>query len=243
MNRNSWTHRLAGVLAAASFASCAGNDPAEPDPSIDHASLWVSAEPKGHAFRDAVTVRLLSERPSRLFYTIDGTAPTSDSAFEYTEPLTFEEETVLLMFVAQDADGVWSKPQTELYTHDEVVNPAPLARSLTYDENILFFAPMPDVPYLDHSLVLTSDGTEPVRISRIYISYNPEANAFYNPNAFELLNPLTGVEVLNPGDALELRIRYHTTETIRSSALVVESNDERSRDGVKGTPLWGRVDG
>ncbi len=242
MNRKTWTHPLVGVIAAATFAACAGEDPGTSDPTVDHAALWVSAQPKGHIFQDAITVRLLSERPSRLFYTIDGTAPTSDSAFEYTEPLEFADETVLLMFVAQDADGVWSKPQTELYSHDHVVNPAPLARSIAYNENIVFFAPRPDEPYMDKSLKLTSDGTEPVRISRIYISYNPDANAFYNPNSFELLNPLDGVEVLNPGESLELNVRYHSTETIRSASIVVESNDERSRDGQMWTPLWGRVE-
>ncbi len=243
MNRNSWANHLISVIAAASFAACAGHDPEQTDPeSIDHASLWVSAQPKGHTFQEAVTVRLLSDRPSRLFYTLDGTAPTGESAMEYTEPLTFEDDAVLLMFVAQDADGIWSKPQTELYSRDNIINPRPLVRSLSYAENIVFFAPKSDEPFMDKILRITSDGMEPVRISRIYLGPNPEAGAFYNPSAFELMTPIDQVVQLRPGEVMDVELRYHTTETIRSSAIIIESNDERSRDGVKWTPLWGRVE-
>lgn len=234
--------RLGCVALSVSLAACAGEDPSEPEFEIDNATLWVSAQPMGHTFEDRVTVRLLSDRPSRLFYTLDGTPPTGANALEYDEPLVFDSDAVLLMFVAQDANGVWSKPRSELYNRTIVVNPRPLDRALLYDESILFFAPTSDDDYMDKVLTFESTGTEAVRISRIGISFNEDAKSFYEPDAFVILNPPQQVIQLAPGQKRSVHVRYFSTETIRSAAIIVESNDERARDGRSAIALWGRID-
>lgn len=234
--------RIPSFAAVAALAACGGPE-TEPvdDNTIENTSLWISAQPMGTDFDEEIAVTLLSERPSQIFYTLDGSPPTGDDAILYEGPLTLAEDT-LLMFVAVDGNGVWSKPHKELYQKNVILNPRPLDYSLWYDKTILYYEPGYTDPYQDETLVIESMGMAPVRISRISVSSNPDAPSFWEPGVFEILTPVDGVVQLAPREKLSITVRYYTTETIRSAAIRIESNDERTRDGVSHIPLWGRLD-
>lgn len=89
-----------------------GNDPQKPT---------VTASPGSTTFSDNISVSLSSSPAGTIYYTIDGTMPTTSSS-RYSSPLTFTETTTLKAF-AVTAENVEGNVVTYTYTKGQVVTP------------------------------------------------------------------------------------------------------------------------
>ena len=204
--------------------------------------LEVAANPPGRTFQEmTTTVELAASRPAEIFYTIDGQDPIGASALVYTGPLVLEQNT-LVTFIAVSEDGIWSEPQTERYTFPvEATRVNPVERGLAIDRNNHFFSVEPgNIDRVATTFTLRSVGLRTVNVSNIYIGVNPKGWGFFEDGIFRLENTPTEL-ALAPGETLTITLSYQPTQTLRSAALVIESDDLRSEDGYVLVELWGRV--
>jgi hypothetical protein len=220
--------------------SCGGEEP-DTDLEIKRSTLVVAADPPGHQFEGAVSVELSTGGPSTIFYTLNGMSPFGSEAIEYRGPIQIEDS-VLLTFVAKEGD-LWSEPASELYERDDpLVAPDPLLRALTVDDDqIVFSAKRGEAEPMLKSIRLRATGLQPVSLHDIYITINPDSWSFWEEGSFELETQVETPRSLEPGDSLELVVSYVPTETLRTAVLVIESNDQRTLDGVISIDLTGRI--
>lgn len=73
----------------------------------------VTATPAGGAYQAPHMVALAGSEPATIYYTVDGTEPTSESMV-YTTPVSIRKTTDL-KFIAIDEAGNWSETRTESY--------------------------------------------------------------------------------------------------------------------------------
>jgi len=83
---------------------------------LDTAKPVTLAEPSGGLFREPVTVRLSSEKGTKVFYTIDGSRPTTRSP-RYSGPVRFIRSGVLRFFAVDEA-GNRENAREESYVID-----------------------------------------------------------------------------------------------------------------------------
>lgn len=203
----------------------------------------VRADPPGHEFSGSTIVRLrpMESAPIEIYYTTDGSVPTSEHATLYTGALELEA-TTLLNFIARDTDtGSWSMPGSELYTAKrEEVQAQDVARGLHHDPQMVFFVWQPGaaVP-MRETVRVVSGGSEPVTIRSIRLVRNPTGQFFWVDGAFEL-TVADDRRVLAPGEVLELELSYMPTSTFRSAAIEILSDSERS-GGRTLIEVWGRT--
>jgi hypothetical protein len=192
-------------------------------------------------FLESVTVQLTSPGASQIFYTLDGSPPFGDAAILYQGPLVLQHN-ALLTFVAQDGD-LFSEPVTELYELDEnLVAPDPLARALTLDDDqIVFSARRGDEGPLHKSVRVRASGIQRVAIHDIYLTINSDSWSFWEEGIFGLETGFEAPGYLNPGESIELVVSYIPTETLRTAVLVIESDEQRTMDGVVTIDLTGRI--
>ena len=86
--------------------------------TIDTQAPTASANPAGGTFNAAQSVTLSASEPGKIFYTTDGSAPTTASSL-YLAPISINATTTL-KFIAVDAAGNQSPVQTQVYTIDTV---------------------------------------------------------------------------------------------------------------------------
>jgi hypothetical protein len=226
------------AMVAVSCASC--GDEATPSRELNDATLSVRAEPTGHTFDGTVRIELAADRPAAIYYTLDGSSPTSETARRYEHPLELSEGT-LLTFVGVSADGVWSEPRVELYEQKREQTPTRIPRhALEVSTDAIFFSVESEHPPVE-TVRIRSTGLDRARIDRLELAVNPTGAAFYEEGIFRLrMRPALPIS-LAPGEMLEIELEYQPTATLRSAALVIVSNDERTSDGVHVVQLWGRV--
>jgi hypothetical protein len=98
--------------------------------TIDRTSPTVEATPPGGAYSMGQTVSLSADEAADIYYTTDGTEPTSKS-FLYTDPVEISETTTL-KFMAVDGARNQSETITEVYTIVE--EPVNLAVTVVTDK-------------------------------------------------------------------------------------------------------------
>jgi hypothetical protein len=206
------------------------------------APLEVKASPPGFMFNGSTTVELDASRPSEIFYTLNGGDPTKPTAMVYTGPIEVAE-TTLITFIAVAEDKTWSSPVAEFYESAPPSTPAPsfVQRGLQIDENNHFFAPRPGDTNLSTTFHVKSIGIQSVHINQISIGANPAGLAFYEDGAFTLDATYENID-LAPGKTLELTVHYAPTQTLRSAAIYIDS-DELLHDASNQVyaELWGRI--
>src|SRR5439155_10024871 len=84
--------------------------------TIDTTPPTVSASPAGATYTSAQSVTLAASEPATIYYTKDGTTPTTSSAV-YSGPISITATTTLT-FYAKDTDGNSSIGVTKVYTID-----------------------------------------------------------------------------------------------------------------------------
>ena len=129
--------------------------------TIDITPPTITASPAGGTFSSAVRVTLSANEPSDIYYSTDGSTPTTSSA-KYTGPITIGESsdgTTTLKFFGVDTAGNIQQVQTETYTIDTItptvssVNPADGATGVSIDSpgvSVSFSEPV------DRSTITTS---------------------------------------------------------------------------------------
>jgi hypothetical protein len=228
------------ALTAGISFGCGGEEP-DPDLEIKRSTLIVAAQPPGHTFEESVSVELSTEGPSQIFYTLNGDSPFGDAAILYDGPIVLDEN-ALLTFVAKEGE-LWSEPVTELYErHEDLVAPDPLPRALWLDDDqLVFSARRGDEGPMRKSVVVRASGIQAVSIHDIYITINPDSWSFWEEGIFQLETAFEAPGRLAPGESIELVVSYIPTETLRTAVLVLESDDQRTMDGVVTIDLTGRI--
>ena len=94
---------------------------------IDRTPPTVTPSPPGGTYTETQSVTLSASEAADIYYTTDGTNPTTDS-LPYTSPLEITETTTL-RFMAVDAAGNQSTMVTEIYTIGTPANVPPEARA------------------------------------------------------------------------------------------------------------------
>lgn len=225
----------AGVLLALPIALACGEEDA-PDASPE-VTPDVQAIPRGQSFDRRLEIRLEATEGSEVFYTVDGSSPNGSDALVYQrdEPVVLET-TALVSFVAK-LGARWSSRGSELYSLLEPVEPfRPPARGLEVSDDVFFFTADPGDTVLEDRLVLRSVGLAAVRLDAIYVA---SQGAFFEPGVFEVDPP--EVVFLSPGEELSLTVRYNVRSTLRTAALILETNDLRAPNGRWVITLGGRL--
>ena len=228
---------LAGI-ALGLLASC-GSEPA-PAPEETGAPLSVAAEPQGYEFLGSTSVELIASEPAQIFYTTDGEEPTSEHARIYRGPIELKESTYLT-FIAFGDGEIWSPPRRELYVYAPTIAPQPqrVARALELTPDHLFFgAQLGEDSILEHKVTIRSIGPASVNITSLALGINAKGSSFWEPGIFSI-DGGGGARILRSGESLTLTVRYQPTETFRSAAVIIESDEERN-GGHQEVELWGR---
>lgn len=198
--------------------------------------VW--AVPPGQRFSGRLLVDLVSEPPSEIRYTLDGSSPNGAAAPRFVAPLAIERNTYL-SFVAVSPDGQWSDLRIELYVLEEPPPPfVPPARALELSQDHLFFSAGPEDVVLERSLELRSVGLDPVRVHSVRLA---PGGAYFEDGIFEIGTPPDALEgLLFPGQTRTLTLRYRVTETLRTALLVLATDDLRAPDGAWEVTIGGR---
>lgn len=231
-----------GVLALLTTSAFACGGPLEPDVDDEGQAPAVEAVPPGHTFRDSALVAILTDRPATILFTTNGEAPTTKNARRYEGPISISEQTYL-SFIAVGQDGRWSRPRNELYVLEvNTGTPRVLDRALQLDRSNIFFAAEPGDDLLERTVVIQATGTEPVLIEDIRIESQSSATDYYQDDVFRIASPPDLPMYLEPSQYLTVHVQYRPTETLRSSNLVIASDDELANDrGQHVVELWGRI--
>jgi hypothetical protein len=214
-----------------------------PDFDVRGAQVAVWAEPKGLEFQSTAEVSLASSSPAHIFYTVDGSEPSGDTAVAYDGPIQLTEST-LLSFIAITDTEEWSEPGSEFYsrlvTHEK---PRPVEHALTIDNDSLFFsAQQGSTDLVVRRIGLRSEGLSTVTIDGMMLRQNPNGSSFWSNGAFsyEILTDGNFPLFVPSGTILELEVTYTPTESLSSAAIFIESDDELHGDELV-IELWGRT--
>lgn len=239
-------HAWSGAaLASWVLAGCGGYGylpPPPPEaPDVNASPLMVEADPPGHEFESSTIVRL---RPVEgmdvdIFYTLDGSPATDEHAKRYEGALEIES-TTLLNYIAKSATS-WSTPGSELYVAMRpTVEAQDAKRTFRSDPDSIFFAWQPGDPaIMRETITLTANGVEPIRIASIRLGAIPSGQFFFEYGAFTL-SEVPGPTTLAPGESLSFEVSYAPTATLRSAAIMVESDSDKN-EGKTLIEVWGRV--
>jgi hypothetical protein len=203
--------------------------------------LEVAANPPGFTFDHSTTVALVASRPAKILYTLNGDDPTGPTAQVFDQPFELTDST-LVSFIATSNDGVWSPARAEQYVPAPEMNtqPAIIPRGLLADENNHFFAPRDGDPTQTAVFHVRSIGIETVHIQSIQINDNPHGTSFYEDGVFQFVGDVQPLD-LPSGQTLTLTVSYTPTQTLRSAAIVIQSDEQRDAGGLLIIELWGRI--
>jgi len=131
--------------------------------AIDVIPPTVTANPVGGLFNTTQTITLTTNEPATIYYTTDGTTPTTTST-QYTAPINIETTTIL-KFMAIDAAGNQGPVQTETYTIDTT---APTVQANPVGGNYNNTQTITLTPNETATIYYTTDGTTPTTTSNQY---------------------------------------------------------------------------
>src|SRR5436309_3774065 len=131
--------------------------------TIDTTPPTVSASPAGATYTSAQSVTLAASEPATIYYTKDGTTPTTSSTV-YSGPLSITATTTLKFF-AKDTAGNIGIVVTQVYTIDTTpptTSASPAGATYTSAQSVTLAASEPATIYY------TKDGTTPTTSSAVY---------------------------------------------------------------------------
>ena len=121
-----------------------------------------TAAPSGGAFAATQTVTLSANKPAIIYYTTDGSTPTTSSAV-YSSPMTISASTNLNYF-AKDTDGISETPKSQAYiieTTPPTTTATPTGGTYYSPQTVTLSANEPATIYY------TTDGTTPTTNSAV----------------------------------------------------------------------------
>ena len=138
------------------------------------------ASPNAGTFSTSKTVSLSANTASTIYYTTDGSTPTTSSSV-YSSPITFSTATTTLKTLAVDASSNQSSIGTFVYTKDTTVPvtnifPNPNAGIYTGSQTVTILSLEPTTIYY------TLDNTDPTTSSTVYtnpVTINSSTNVKY----------------------------------------------------------------
>ena len=127
-------------------------------------------------YDDTVLLKISAKGDGNIYYTLDGTTPTTNSTY-FDTPIFLEMGSYTVTAIYVNGYGVKSAPVSKKYLIDKefVFEPTILTDSGEYDKATLIEA---DVPVL-YTLYYTTDGTEPDKTSKRYVSPIPMYEGTY----------------------------------------------------------------
>jgi outer membrane protein assembly factor BamB len=131
--------------------------------TIDITTSTVTANPVGGLFNTTQTITLTTNEPATIYYTTDGSTPTTTSN-QYTTPININTTTTL-KFMAIDAAGNQGTVQTETYNIDTTpptIQTNPTGGNYNITQTITLTTNEPATIYY------TTDGTTPTTTSNQY---------------------------------------------------------------------------
>ena len=131
--------------------------------TIDSVAPVTTAAPVGGLYNSAKSVTLTTSETATIYYTIDGTTPTTSSSV-YSTPLNIAATTTLKFF-AKDAAGNSETVKTETYTIDTAApttTPSPVGGTYSSSQNVTL------TPNETATIYYTIDGTTPTTSSSVY---------------------------------------------------------------------------
>ena len=111
------------VYATITDATCSATSYAQGAITIDRTAPTVAASPPGGTYTETQSVTLSASEPADIYYTTDGSDPTT-AAFPYTLPIEIAETTTV-KFMAVDGAGNQSEVVAETYTIEPSANVPP----------------------------------------------------------------------------------------------------------------------
>src|SRR2546425_4608338 len=142
------------------YATNSGNVQLQIVYSQDSLPPTASASPAGATYTSAQSVTLAASEPATIYYTKDGTTPTTSSAV-YSSPISIGTSTTL-KFYAKDTAGNTGPVVTQVYTIDTTpptASASPASGTYTTAQSVTLTASAPSTVYY------TKDGTTPTTSS------------------------------------------------------------------------------
>src|SRR2546425_2326191 len=142
------------------YATNSGNVQLQIVYSQDSLPPTASASPAGATYTSAQSVTLAASEPATIYYTKDGTTPTTSSAV-YSSPISIGTSTTL-KFYAKDTAGNTGPVVTQVYAIDTTpptVSASPIGGTYTSTQSVTLTASRPSTIYY------TTDGTTPTTSS------------------------------------------------------------------------------
>ncbi|MDY9923701.1 chitobiase/beta-hexosaminidase C-terminal domain-containing protein, partial [Methanobacterium sp.] len=133
--------------------------------TIDTTAPTIQANPSGGLFNTTQIITLTTNEPATIYYTTDGTTPTTTSN-QYTAPININTTTTL-KFMAIDAVGNQGTVQTETYTIDTTaptIQAHPSGGNYSTAQSVVLTADDESAT----TIYYTTDGSDPTSSSNQY---------------------------------------------------------------------------
>ncbi len=168
-------HSTTYMVSVTSGIEDAGNNSMAPDSWVftteaapDTTAPTTTASPDQGTYNSAQNVSLIADEPATIYYTTDGSTPTTAStSYSGAIPIT---STMTLKFFAQDTAGNSENVQTKVYTIDVSIpttTASPAGGSYTTSTSVTLTADEAATIYY------TTDGTSPTTASPVYTAAVP----------------------------------------------------------------------
>lgn len=195
---------------------------------------------KGATYEETVVLKLSSELPGKIYYTIDGTEPNAGSPV-YDNPIFLEYGSYTVKALYINEFGAESEVVTEKYLIDVdvVFEPTILTDTGEYDHATFIEA---DLPVM-YTMYYTTDGTEPTKESTKWTGPIPMPLGSSTYKFIAYASDGTQSEVVERIYNLSLNCTYSPSEAVSWLQTVlnekgINSDPEGHREGINGQYLY-----
>ncbi len=234
--------RSASTGVCAMYLALAGCGGAEelPEPIVIAPEPSVAAHPRGQIFENPLEVKLSTDLPGDIFYTLDGSDPRGPKGKLYAGEITIDSP-AKLSFAALSHQGRWSDLEAEFYEHpEEAYRILPQARNLRVsDDNIYFFAER-EGQIMQRTITIRSVGLQHIYVEDIYAATYAQRGTPAGQVVFYVVEQ-PSARFLAPGESMTFTVRYYATKILRRGALVIKTDASNGQDGYYLVDLAGRI--